>query len=152
MPTSTRELLALAKRLQQQKGDEATRRCAVSRAYYAALHETDCVFEKRDADFRLDGESSHAEIISRATIYGNGVNPGRDGARNIAQILSKLRRARNKADYKLEQGVDAAECSDVITRAEQVLAHCQEVLSKRQSQVERTPEAVRSRPSLKRVR
>ena len=129
MPCKPRELLALAKSLQASKGSEAFERCAVSRAYYAALHEVDATFIQR-AEFRIDGESSHREIISRATVYGNSLNPGRTEAGQVAQIMTRLRRARNKADYELEKAFSPKEAEEVLSRAEFVLNLCDTVCTK----------------------
>ena len=129
MPCKPRELLALAKSLQASKGSEAVERCAVSRAYYAALHEVDATFIQR-AEFRVDGESSHREIISRATVYGNSLSPGRTEAGQVAQMMTRLRRARNKADYELDKAFPAKDAAEILTRAELVLNLCDTVSTK----------------------
>ena len=130
MPTSTHELLALAKQLQTQSGSEACLRGAISRAYYAALHATKDVFDARP---RLGEESSHAEIISRAVVYSKSLNPGRQAAIQIAQIMPKIRRTRNRADYELSADIDSGLSQGVIERAEAVLTLCDEIKTKRAS-------------------
>jgi hypothetical protein len=131
MSTSPSDLLSLAVRLKLGPDDEATRRCIVSRAYYASLHAVDQTFAQQPGAGRRDGESSHAEIISRATTYGNGLNPGRSEARNIAQVLPGLRRLRNRADYRVEEGFSESDCHGVMQRAALVLELCEAVAAKR---------------------
>ncbi len=131
MPTSPSELLGLAVQLHLAGTDEATRRCVVSRAYYASLHAVDQAFTRVPGATRQNGESSHAEIIGRVTAYGNGLNPGRSEARTIAQVIPGLRRLRNRADYRVEEAFTADDCRGVIERAGRVLALCQDVINKR---------------------
>ena len=107
---------------------EAQLRCSVSRAYYAALHSVNCLFPKKVTDVRLDGESSHAEIIGRVTRYGAGLNPGRTSAAFIAKQLPRLRRERNRADYELGHEFSRKEVSEVLTRVKAVLDSCGDVV------------------------
>lgn len=127
MPSSPRDLLVLAKTLQLSRSNEASLRAAISRAYYAALHETESTFAPRS---RIGAESSHAEIIGRAVAYGNGPNPGRTDANNIAMLLPKLRRTRNKADYELVKTVLPEESEYVIGRAELIVQWCESIRTK----------------------
>ena len=131
MPTSPPELLALA--LQLNVADETSRRCAVSRAYYATLHAVDQTFERQPGAARQDGESSHAEIIGRAIAYGNGLNPGRTSAQTIAQVMPRLRRLRNRADYKIADAFDQFDSDGMLARAAKVLEACADVVAKRAS-------------------
>lgn len=121
------DLFELASRLAQEDACEAQRRCSVSRAYYAALHSVDSLFPKQATDVRIDGESSHAEIIGRVMRYGAGLNPGRTNAAFIAKQLPRLRRERNAADYHLDKALGHAEVADVIARVRAVLNSCGEV-------------------------
>lgn len=163
------DILRLSKQLHSlnQDAEESWKRCIVSRAYYAALHAVERTF---DQGARIAGESSHAEVIGRAVAYGNQVVPGRGYARTIAQMLPKLRRLRNRADYHLNDSIDESEYSDVIVRAEKVLSLCENVETARCSSAVQSLqvkgassllEAVspqvsqpssRPRPSLKRVK
>lgn len=124
MTTSTLEILALAKTLQKNAdGSEVALRCAVSRAYYAALHTADNIIPGRVAG-EVRQESSHECIIGRAQVYGKGVNPGRGAAQTIAKLLPKIKRARVRADYRLHEDVSASDCADVIVTAEMVIDEC----------------------------
>jgi len=131
MPTSSRELLALARKLQANETSEAALRCAVSRAHYAALHHVAAVFEPRTPSDQRKSESSHEEIIARAEVYGKGANLGRLCALDIAKMWPKFKRLRVKADYDLYQHLSIQECADSITRCEMVMSLCDEVVQKR---------------------
>lgn len=136
MPVSTHDLFHLAQRLQDGATTETDLRAAISRAYYAGLH---AVAETFDARERMGDESSHAEIIGRAKAHGNTLEPGRQAAIQIAQHLSKMRRTRNDADYKLDLSFTDSDSQGIIDRAELVLSLCREVVSKR------TPTLIRVR-------
>lgn len=128
MSTSPLNLLTLAKKLQVEASDEASLRCAVSRAYYAALLRADSTFEHHDSDVQHSGgASSHERIIARAQLHGKGANPGRSYALNVAKLLPKMKRARVKADYELDVVFTKIECDDVVIKAESVLAFCDEI-------------------------
>lgn len=128
MPISPSDLLRLAHELAQNEGDEVHVRSAVSRAYYAGLHATEQTFAGRA---RMGHESSHAEIIGRATAHSKGVNPGRSAAAQIAFKLSKLRRLRNAADYDIGQAfLRPQDCQAALLRAQEVLSLCEEVVQK----------------------
>lgn len=132
MPCSSYDLLALAKKIKSfNLDDEAANRCITSRAYYAALHAVEKTFDERAAEFRVDGESSHREIIGRATAYGAQLLPGRTNAAQIAKIVTRLRRERNKADYDIDEPYLVQSSDDVLVRSEQVLILCEEVAAKR---------------------
>lgn len=152
MPTSTRDLIALARQLRQNYGDEAGLRCAVSRSYYAALHRADQVFPVRDPSARRIGEGTHEQIIARAQAYGNGVNPGRIAAQTVAKLMPKMKRTRVKADYHLDEDVSAQECDDAIQRAEFVIGHCEQVVLKMHEATMAPPIASPARPALIRIR
>lgn len=126
------DLLSLAQNLHKQKYDEAMARTIVSRAYYAALHEVQVTFPSRGVQFRVDGESTHAEVISRAATYGKQAAPGRGSAAVIAKAITRLRRSRNFADYKIEESFDSVDLEDELKRAEQIFSLCSDVLEKMQ--------------------
>jgi uncharacterized protein (UPF0332 family) len=128
MPTSLHEILALAERLHEMRESEATARSAVSRAYYAALHATKNTFDARP---RFGDESSHAEIIGRATAYGSAVHPGRTEANQIAMWLPRLRRLRNKADYDLESELSHDDAHGHLARVKLILESCDAIQRKR---------------------
>jgi hypothetical protein len=128
MPISPLDLLRLARQLGQHTNDEASVRSAVSRAYYAGLHATEQTFPSRQ---RIGNESSHAEIIGRATVHSKGSNPGRSAAAQIALKLGKLRRMRNAADYDIDKAfISAQECEAVLLRSQEILSLCEEVAQK----------------------
>jgi len=127
MPVSPPDFLKLATRLNTSECDEITRRCVVSRAYYAALHAVDHTFGAREQELSNDGESSHARIIGRARAYANTLNPGRTSAAHIAKLMPKLRRVRNKADYELADEMPQEICTEVSARAQRVLDLCSEI-------------------------
>ena len=123
------DLFSLATRLvENDQACEAQLRCSISRAYYAALHSVNTLFPKQSTDVRMDGESSHAEIIGRVKRYSAGANPGRTSAAFIAKQLPRLRRERNMADYHLESELSCDEALGVIERVKAVLNHCNDVV------------------------
>lgn len=128
MPTSPREILETAKHLARVEGGEAFTRSAISRAYYAALLEVEATFEKAT---RIGEESSHSVIIGGALTYGRGANPGREAATFVAKLLPRMRRERNNADYHMQLNIGRAEAVAAISRAEQILEKCAEVVGRR---------------------
>ena len=150
MPTRPAEILELAKTFSEMGGGEALQRCIVSRAYYACLHAVDETFPVSNDQGRIDGESSHAFIINRATAYGKSLSlyPGRTPAASIGQMMTKLRRFRNAADYDIGDALSGREYADVIKRAEHVISLCQDVerlrLSASQNAVEKISDVVDS--------
>lgn len=130
MPCSPRDLLVLAKELHAKNINETVARASLSRAYYAALHEVQNTFPQRSSEYRVDGESTHAEVIARAATYGKQVVPGRGSAAAIAKAMTRLRRARNFADYRLERDFSVVHLDDEVLRAEEIFALCADVLSK----------------------
>ena len=127
-------LLELAERLgEDSEASEVQLRCAVSRAYYAALHSVFCVFPKLEDDVRIDGESSHAEIIGRVKKYGNSLQPGRTAAASVAKKLPRLRRERNTADYDLEEEIAREAVLEIIERVTGGLHGCEEVIRLREA-------------------
>ena len=131
MSVSPLDILNLAKTLNVASGDEATCRCVVSRAYYAALHIVENTFERRENQYRVDGESSHQEIISRAKVYGSALNPGRTSAAEIAKMMPRLRRTRNSADYDLDENYSLEVSGDAVVRAERIFALCEDIATRR---------------------
>lgn len=128
MPCKPLELLEVAKHLAQLKiGGEASHRGATSRAYYAALHCVKQTFPERAEEYQVAGESSHAEIISRAVAVSRQNVPGRGPAATIAHMMPKLRRMRNQADYDLGEVYDQSACTEVLLRATKVVDLCADV-------------------------
>lgn len=133
MPVSPPDFLRLSTQLYVANCDEITRRCVVSRAYYAALHAVRETFEKREQEAGEDGESTHARVIGRAVAYASSLQPGRTSAAQIAKLMPRLRRTRNRADYDLEEHFEARECDDVTVRAAKVLELCADVVRLREA-------------------
>ena len=128
MPTTLHEIMQLAERLHAMEQTEVISRTAVSRAYYAALHATKGTFPPRQ---RVDGESSHAEIIGRAKAYGNSLEPGRSEANQIALWMPRLRSVRNLADYDLEKELSFKDTAGHLERARLILGMCDDIVRKR---------------------
>lgn len=117
MPFDWREYLALARSVQTQTGtgfgEEAAKRCAVSRAYYAAF-----CWARNQAMTRY-----HFEPTGTANDHGQLRSHLRSYHRHReARLLDQLRQWRNQCDYddnipNLSQVVDAAlkQADDVIT-------------------------------------
>jgi uncharacterized protein (UPF0332 family) len=128
MPITLHEIMELAERLHAMEQSEVVSRSAVSRAYYAALHATKGTFPARQ---RVDGESSHAEIIGRAKAYGNSIEPGRSEANRIAMWMPRLRSGRNLADYDLEMDLSPKDAAGHLERARLILGMCDDIVRKR---------------------
>jgi uncharacterized protein (UPF0332 family) len=135
MSCTPSDLLSLAQQLtaMPSAANDVQARCAISRAYYATLHEIDVSFERSDATGLLDG-SSHQKIIDKAAIYGKSLFVGRTEAGQIAKFATKLRRERNAADYDLDLDITTSKASDVLISAERIFSLCAEVRNKRAKQ------------------
>lgn len=117
---------------------EVELRCAVSRAYYAVFHSVVDAFPKREKQFRLDGESSHAEVIGRVAAFGASLEAGRTDAAVIAKLLPQLRRQRNNADYRFELDFEKPEVQNFVRKAKFVIEKCAAVKSAQKSSKLRT--------------
>lgn len=132
MSCSSPDLLSLAEIIAGSPTcDEVSSRCAISRAYYSALHLVDATFPRTDGNIRQEGESSHAVIIREAKLYGERADAGRWEASQVAKTMAGLRRERNRADYKLNQDISRDDALDVIERVKEVVAHCSHVEERR---------------------
>lgn len=127
MATAPGDLLRLSEELLTSDADEVRRRCVISRAYYAALHATGATFSAPVNEVRNPNESSHSRIINRAVAYGAAAKPGRSAASEIAKILPRIRRVRNKADYELDTVVEPDDCTQLTVRVKKVLSLCADV-------------------------
>lgn len=133
MSCSPVDFLSLAESISERdQCSEIEYRCAISRAYYAALHSVDFFFQKSDTSMRVDGESSHAEIIRRAREYGNSLEPGRTNAAVVAKLMWKLKADRNQADYYLGDSISESQMYDVIRRVRRVIDECKDIARKRE--------------------
>lgn len=130
MPSKPSDVFAVAKHLRESAHGEASLRSAVSRAYYSALLRANEVLPEREDDVQ-GGDSSHNKVIGRAQVCASAIGQGRAAAAQIAKSLSRMKKARVKADYYLDQTVTEIECDELIVRAEDTLSHCDEFARKR---------------------
>ncbi|AIO65406.1 hypothetical protein [Burkholderia oklahomensis] len=116
------DFIEVARLLAASQNSEAAMRSAVSRAYYGALHNcNECVpkdFAPKAEEF-VDA-SSHRAIIDAMERWGRQLVPRRTEAQQAARLISKLKRLRVQADYKVttEWDVDASAC---IATAEKIV-------------------------------
>lgn len=128
MPCKPRDLLELARRLAAEGGaDEATHRAAISRGYYAALHEVGATFPILNGAVREKGEGSHEFIIRRAVAYSQTGLPGSAQAAGVAAQLMRMRRVRNSADYRLDAPLERGAVGDTLARASRMLHLCSQI-------------------------
>ena len=128
MPTRPPEILELAQYLRANYLNEAGRRSAVSRAYYAAMHHAAAIFGRPTAT--TDHESIHKAVIRAATERSRAPGPVREEASRIASQLDFLRRRRARADYDLHMDVQRLECEDWVTRAQRLIGLCDQAKAK----------------------
>lgn len=131
MPTKPSDVFAVAQQLRGGMQGEAALRSAVSRAYYAALLRANEVLPERDDASIQGGDSSHSKIIGRADVCAKAPGQGREVAAQIAKSLSRMKQARVKADYYLDQTVSEKECDELMLRAVDAMGHCDEFARKR---------------------
>lgn len=128
MSCSPTDLLTLANTLGSREGcSEVELRCATSRGYYAALHTVDETIPAVLGVERQRNEGSHAFVIRRAFMYGEGANPGRVEAKKIALAMKKLKDQRNHADYDLSQDYQTRFKDDAMARVEAILGYCSNI-------------------------
>lgn len=159
MSTHPTDIFELAKFIFANRLNEAGRRSAVSRAYYAAWHSTKDIFGMPvDSE---DGETTHKAVIRSAAARAKAPGPAREEAAKIASQLDVLRRLRNRADYKLEQEFEKNNCADCLERVTRVIELCEEAKAKLSSLAAKTsllpadekpPPPSGPRPTLKRVK
>lgn len=110
MTITHNDILATAKRLSVVLVDgvgpsESDLRSVASRAYYATLHAaSDAIPEDlQPSEEKIFGAGSHKAIIDAVILWSKSVRPGRSEAIVVARNLAKLKHARKKADYFLNQ-------------------------------------------------
>lgn len=118
--------------------NEAQLRSATSRGYYAALHTLNETIPNGDGIERQKGEGSHAFIIRRAQAYGDGANPGRQGAKKVVHAMKRLKRQRNDADYSFDIDYSVREKDDALARVNSILGYCSEIRSAIENQSAKT--------------
>ena len=100
---------------------EAEWRSAISRAYYAAFHNTREFLTR--LRFRVPaGEQAHAYLWMRLS------NTGDLKADSIGRLLRDLRGRRNNADYDLGRPPSRANASDAATDARDLIASMDAIL------------------------
>jgi uncharacterized protein (UPF0332 family) len=127
MSTSVKEIIQFASGLIDENNptppDEVTLRCSTSRAYYAALHAADLSLPP---DLALDtaakkGRSSHQAVIDAVVLWARAIRPGRTDAIFVARNLPKLRDARKRADYNIEDEYTVEEARTALKAAIQTV-------------------------------
>jgi uncharacterized protein (UPF0332 family) len=109
--------LTLATKLAPSK-EEIERRCAVSRAYYAAFHwARELVTKCPPIDFGAEKVGSHERVLRRLRAYRESKD-----ALKAAYILADLKTKREGADYDLTGDVTAEDASQALMIAERVKA------------------------------
>lgn len=93
--------------------DEAERRTAVSRAYYAVYHHIKAYLVANSIPDQLLG---HKKLVSYLR------NSGIEKAETLGEIVDDLREDRNKADYKLHLTIfNKKTCDTFCRRAQKVV-------------------------------
>lgn len=135
MSCSPDDLWLLAKQLASDtNAEEAQKRCAISRGYYAAFHAARGAFPESKGIDRDRNESSHGYLIRRITEYAkNTANVGRREAAVIASRLDAARRERNTADYVLQKALAPSAVVEALRKDELILKLCAEVRRLRQA-------------------
>ena len=104
-------------------GPEIGRRNAVSRAYYAAMHEAAGILPQQLADPAFRG-SSHENLISGLRAFSRQVVPGRTDGAIIAGELAAMKGTRKIADYRLGDSAPKTTVQLCLIRAEKIFAAC----------------------------
>ncbi len=130
MSCCPRDILDAAQQLTRLEDPaEAITRAVISRAYYAALH---AVADIYPGDDLAHHSSSHEAIIGRAQAHGNGLEPGRSEAKQVARDLRLFKAMRKVADYRLNEAVFPGQQLESIHLAESIFRRC-EIIEDRRS-------------------
>jgi uncharacterized protein (UPF0332 family) len=108
-----REFLELAKELSK-RDSEACRRTTISRAYYAAFHETRALLAGWGFAIR-QSDQAHTAVTRRLA------NSGSTTLSVLSQQLVELKRVRNQADYDLQREISASRVVRELIRVDEVL-------------------------------
>jgi len=113
MPFNWDDYKGLAEELRF-RDDEASKRSAVSRLYYAVYWQARNLLEKEDANFFVSAENSHATVWRKFNNQGHS-------RRMIFNNGQRLKEYRQMADYEseIERLEDTVEASFII--AEQII-------------------------------
>jgi hypothetical protein len=125
MAIDASQILELAEKLFDTEKNECGARSAISRAYYAALHiSMEAVPDEFEINVDIaNGMNSHQRVIDAMTRWGNSITPGRTNARQAARLLSRLKHARVKADYYLQDESIYGQAEFHLTTAKTIIAH-----------------------------
>lgn len=104
---------------------EAALRCSTSRAYYAVLHAADEALPDDLALTAADrkGRGSHQAVIDATVLWSKAVRPGRSDAITVARNLAKLRSARKRADYNVEDNFTVEDAIEAL-RVAKITVEC----------------------------
>ena len=118
MSVTPQDFLDSAKRCDL-TGGEVVRRNAVSRAYYAAMHEARTLLPPSNERQVFRG-SSHEKLIASLRAHYRKLVAGRGDGAMIAGELSALKGDRTKAAYKLDSSVDEGFAKYSLRRADKI--------------------------------
>jgi len=93
------------------RSDEASLRSGISRAYYGVF----CIARNKQGLKHYKKPDVHREVIAR---YMNSKN---NQEQEIGQLLDKLRRERNDADYDEDKVINSQLAQRVLLRAKNIL-------------------------------
>lgn len=117
------EFIETAERLLVEPCKEADKRSAISRAYYGAFHASRLSlppsFSPSAKQTRSAG--SHDAIVDRLILWGNAHAAGRTGTVAAAKCLVKLKRARKRADYKLDSEISPKDVKTCVRNSRRIV-------------------------------
>lgn len=117
-----RDFLEFAKTLDV--ADEAARRSAVSRAYYALYHAAGDVRDVAPDHGRRDHSyGSHHELVRFFAAFPVAPDDRRTGLRlrSLGITLGSAKALRQVADYHFDQGVDSRQAASIVTQCESAI-------------------------------
>lgn len=115
MPCKPEDFLSIAKQFSE-RDREIDWRCAISRAYYSALHSANAV-KDLCPEIHVDvlRAGSHERIIQRFLKFAASTK-----ARQIGYVLQDMRNKRESADYELSDGFVQKDALQQILTAERL--------------------------------
>lgn len=117
MSCTPNDLLAFARSLPLDK-DEASRRSAVSRAYYAAFHAASNAIQ-HNSD--LHSPTSHQDLQAALKLKAHAPSIQNE-AKQLCNMLPRLKADRKFADYRLTEALDEDDAKTSLIRAQKCLA------------------------------
>lgn len=128
MPIVGSDLIDLAGQLVLGEPAEVAVRASISRSYYAAFHAMLPVAETLPKSEKMPKsayEVSHHELSERLREWkaADQAQQGRSAAAIAFRSMERARKLRIKADYKLDDRLDAREAHEQIVRAQQLVRH-----------------------------